>query len=65
MVIEILIFAHYKQDLKIIVKTELFDYISNRVFFELGENRLLYPIVFFLKNLNPVEYNYEIYDKNY
>ena len=29
----------------------------------MGEDRLLHPIAFFSKNLNPVECNYEIYDK--
>ena len=39
------------------------NYINSGVFFQLGEDRLLHLIAFFSKNLNPAEYNYEIYDK--
>ena len=44
-------------------KPDSSDYINSGVFFQLAKNRLLYLVVFFSKNLNPVEYNYEIYDK--
>ena len=63
MVIKILILAHYKQSLKINVEIDFFDYISNGVFFQLRGHNLQYPIVFFLKNLNLIEYNYEIFDQ--
>lgn len=39
------------------------DYVSNRGFFQLGKNKLLYFIVFFSKNLNFAKYNYKIYNK--
>ena len=45
------------------METNFFDYINSKVLFQLGEDRLLYPIVFFLKNLNFAEYNYETYNK--
>ena len=63
MVTEAPILAHYKQGLKIIVETDSSDYVSSRVFFQLGEDRLLHPIIFFIKNLNPAECNYEIHNK--
>ena len=63
MVIEVPILAHYKQSFKTIVETDFSDYVNSRVFSQLGKNKLLYPIVFFSKNLNPVKCNYEIYDK--
>ena len=45
------------------MKSDFFDYISSRIFFQLRENGLLYLIAFFSKNLNPAKYNYKIYDK--
>ena len=57
------IFVYYKQDVKTIPKTNLSNYVSSGVFSQLGDNRLLYFDAFFSKNLNPVEYNYEIYNK--
>lgn len=63
MVIKALILVYYKQGLKTIVETDTFDYVSNRVFFQLGENGLLYSVAFFSKNLNLVECNYKICEK--
>lgn len=63
MVTEVLILTHYKQSLKTIIETDFFDYASNKVFFQLREDGLLYLFVFFSKNLNPIECNYKIYDK--
>lgn len=45
------------------MKTNLSNYINSKVFFQLSKNKLLYPIVFFLRNLNLVEYNNKIYNK--
>ncbi len=39
------------------------DYVSSKVLSQLGDDGLLHPVVFFSKNLNPSECNYEIYDK--
>lgn len=58
-----IIFAYYKQDIKIIMKTDLSNYVSSRVFLQLGDNRLLYLVAFFFKNHSLIEYNYEIYNK--
>lgn len=51
--------------MKTIVKKNLFDYVSSRVLSQLGNNELLYPIVFFSKILNLAECNYEIYNKEW
>ena len=58
-----LILAHYKQGFKTFVETDSSDYVSSEVFSQLGNDGLLHPVVFFSKNLNPAECNYEIYDK--
>lgn len=63
MITKTLILAYYKQSLKTIVKTNLPNYISSRVFFQLGENRLIYLSMFFLKNLNSAKCNYKIDNK--
>ena len=63
MVTKVSIFAHYKQDLKTIIKTDSSDYVSSGVFFQLGNDRLLYLVAFFFKNPNLVECNYKIYNK--
>ena len=63
MIIKAPILIYYKQSFKTIVETDFFNYINSEVFFNLRENELLYLIVFFTKNMNPTEYNYEIYDK--
>ena len=55
--------AHYKQVVKTIVEIDSSDYVSSRVFSQLSDDKLLHPVAFFLKNLNPAECNYEIYNK--
>ena len=57
------ILAHYKQNLRTIVKTDFSDCVSSGVFFQLGKNGLLYLITFFSTNLNLFECNYEINNK--
>ena len=57
------ILSNYKQDIKIIVETNLSSYVSNKFFFRLGNNGLLHPDPFFLKNLNPAKCKYEINNK--
>lgn len=39
------------------------NYISNRVFLQLGKDRLLYFIAIFSKVFNLAKYNYKIYNK--
>ena len=63
MITKALILIHYKQGIKTIVKKDSSNYVSSRVFSQLGDNGLPYPIAFFSKNLNSAECNYEIYDK--
>ena len=63
MVTEAPIFTHYKQGLRTIVATDSSDHVSSGVVSQLGKNGLLYLITFFSKNLNSIECNYEIYDK--
>ncbi len=63
MVTEAPILAHYKQGIKTIVEIDSSDYVSSGVFSQLGDDGLLYLVVFFSKNLKLAKCNYEIYDK--
>ena len=63
MVIKAPILAYYKQGGKMIVVTDSSDYVSSVVFSQLSNDKLLHPVAYFSKNLNPAECNYKIYDK--
>ena len=63
MIIKVLIFTHYKQSVRTIMKTNTSNYINNSVFFQIVDDKLLYLIAFFSKNFNFAEYNYKIYHK--
>ena len=63
MVTKALILAYYKQGVKTIVEKDLSNYVSSKIFSKLGNDKLLYLIAFFSKNLNLAKCNYKIYDK--
>ena len=44
------------------METDSSDFISSRIFSQLGNDRLLHLVIFFSKNLNLAEYNYKVYD---
>ena len=46
-----------------IIKADLFNYIIWGVLSQYDEKRVLYPIIYFLKQLSPAKYNYKIYNK--
>ena len=45
------------------MEIDFFNYISSRVFFQLGNNELLHSIAFFSMNLYPAKYNNKIYNE--
>ena len=57
------ILRHYNLNLKIIVKTDTSDYVSEGILSQYNENDVLHLIAYFFKKHNSVECNYEIYDK--
>ena len=63
MIIKASILAYYKQEVRTTVEKNLSNYINSKVFFQLGDDKLLYSIAFFFKNLNLAECNYKIYNK--
>ena len=46
-----------------IIKANLFNYVTGGILSQYNKDGVLYPIVYFLKQLSPAEYNYEIYNK--
>jgi hypothetical protein len=46
-----------------VVKTNLFNYITRGILSQYNKEGVLYPIVYFLKQLSPAKYNYKIYNK--
>ena len=46
-----------------VIKANLSNYITKGILSQYNEDGVLYPIVYFLKWLNPVKYNYKIYNK--
>ena len=59
------IFCHYNPDHKIVIKTNVSDYVSEGIFFQYNEDKVLHSIIYFLKKHNSAECNYEIYDKEF
>ena len=54
---------HYNSDHKLIVKTNIFDYVSEKILFQYDDAEILYSVAYFFKKHNSIKYNYEIYDK--
>ena len=57
------ILHHYNSDLKIVVKTDTSDYVSEGILSQYDKNDILHLIAYFFKKHNSAECNYEIYDK--
>ena len=54
---------HYNLNLKIVVKTDTSDYVSEGILSQYDENDVLHSVAYFFKKHNSAECNYEIYDK--
>ena len=46
-----------------VIKANSSDYITRDILSQYNKDGVLHSIVYFLKQLNPAEYNYEIYNK--
>ena len=46
-----------------VIKANSSNYITGGILSQYNKDGVLYPIIYFLKRLNPAKYNYEIYDK--
>ena len=59
------IFHYYNPDHKIIIKTDVSDYVFESILFQYNKDKVLYSVVYFLKKHNSVKCNYKIYDKEF
>lgn len=57
------ILMHFDSDKKVIVETDVSDYVSAGILSQYDNNDVLRPIAYFFKKHNSAECNYEIYDK--
>ena len=57
------ILYHYNSDHKIVVKTDVLNYMFKGILFQYNENEVLYSVIYFLKKYNSAECNYKIYNK--
>ena len=57
------ILHHYNSDLKLVVKTDASDYVSEGILSQYNENDVLHSVTYFFKKHSPSECNYEIYNK--
>ena len=46
-----------------VIEADLSNYAIRGILSQYNKNGVLYPIVYFLKQLNPAKYNYEMYNK--
>ena len=45
-----------------VIEADLSDYITRGILSQYNKEGVLYPIIYFLKQLSPAKYNYEIYN---
>ena len=57
------ILCHYNPDHKIVVETDILDYVSENILSQYNEEGVLHSVTYFSKKHNSTECNYEIYDK--
>ena len=57
------ILHHYNLNLKIFIKINISDYVSEGILSQYNENDVLHLIAYFFKKHNSAECNYKIYNK--
>ena len=62
-VTQALTLRHFDKFKKTILKIDFLDYINEGVLSQYNNKKILYLIIFYNKNLIPIECNYQIYDK--
>jgi len=60
---ETFILRHFDQTCDTILKTDSFNYVNDKVFFQYNDEEVLHLIAFYSKNMSFAECNYEIYNK--
>ena len=54
---------HFDRFKEVILETNSFDYVNDKILFQYNDEKVLHSIIFYNKNLTPIEYNYQIYEK--
>ena len=57
------ILQHFNPNWMSIIKANSSNYVTKGILSQYNKDRVLYFIVYFLKQLNPAKYNYKIYNK--
>ena len=57
------ILCHYNSDHKIVIETDVSDYVSEGILSQYNEDEVLHSVIYFLKKYNSVKCNYKIYNK--
>ena len=57
------ILCYYNLNLKIVVETDVSDYVSEGILSQYNKNDILHSITYFFKKHNSAECDYEIYNK--
>jgi hypothetical protein len=57
------ILAHFHPDQDVIVETDDSDYVTTSMLSQYDNDNILHPMAYFSKKHSPMEYNYEIYNK--
>jgi hypothetical protein len=57
------VLAHFDPDQDVTVEMDASDYVSTGVLSQYDDDNVLHPVAYFSKKDSPMEYNYEIYDK--
>ena len=57
------IFYHYNPDHKIVIKTDVSDYVFKSILSQYNEDEVLHSVTYFLKKHNSIKCNYKIYNK--
>ena len=57
------ILATFNLELKIVLKTNISDFVLRAYLEQLDKEGKLYPIAYYLRKLLPTKLNYDVYDK--
>ena len=59
------IFCHYNLNHKIVIETNVSNYMFENILSQYNKNEVLHSVIYFLKKHNSTECNYEIYNKKF
>jgi len=61
--ITVFVLKHFDSIKKVILETDLLNYVNDEVLSQYDDNEILYSVIFYSKNMISAKCNYEIYDK--